>query len=75
LGSTISFNKKIKILYVLKKKQVAIVMSLTILEMVIVMTKITTMTAISMAATVVDQMLTPNIVRNVFVMNKPERTL
>ena len=46
-------------------------MSLTILEMVIVMTKITIMTAISMAATVVDQMLTPNIVCNVFVMNKP----
>ena len=44
-------------------------MSLTILEMVIVMTKITTMTAILMAATVVDKMLTPNIVRNVFVMN------
>ena len=44
------------------------VLSLNILEMVIVMTKITMMTAILMAATVVDQMLTPNIVRNVFVM-------
>ena len=46
-------------------------LSLNILEMDGAMTKITMMTAISMAATVVDQMLTPNIVRNVFVMNKP----
>ena len=45
-------------------------MSLTILEMVIVMTKITMMTAILMEVTVVDQMLTPNIVQNVFVINK-----
>ena len=44
--------------------------SLTILEISIVMMQITTMLAISMAVTVVDQMLTPNIVHNVFVINK-----
>ena len=43
-------------------------MSLNILEMVIVMTKITMMTAILMEVTVVNQMLTPNIVQNVFAM-------
>ena len=45
-------------------------LSLNILEMLIVMTKITMMTAILMEVTVVDEMLTPNIVQNVFVINK-----
>ena len=45
-------------------------LSLITLEMDGVMMKITTMTAILMAVTVVDQMLTPNIVHSVFVMNK-----
>ena len=40
------------------------------LEMDIVMTKITTMTATLMEVTVVDQSLTPSIVQNVFVINK-----
>ena len=51
-------------------KQVAIVMSPTMLVMVTVMTKTTMRAAISMEVTVVDQMLTPNTVQNVFVINK-----
>ena len=45
-------------------------LSLNILEMDGAMTKITTVTAILMEVTVVDQMLTHNIVHNAFVMNK-----
>ena len=45
-------------------------MSPTILVMVGVMTKTTMRAAISMEVTVVDQMLTPNTVQNVFVTNK-----
>ena len=45
-------------------------MSLIGLEMVIVTTKTTIKAAISMAVIVVDQMLTRNIVHNVFVINK-----
>ena len=45
-------------------------MSHTILEMLTVMTKTTMRAAISMEVTVVDQMLTPNGVQIVFVMNK-----
>ena len=51
-------------------KQVAIVISPTMLMMVTVMTKTTMRAAISMEVTVVDQMLTPNTVQNVFVINK-----
>ena len=43
-------------------------MSLTILEMVIAMTKTTMTTAILMAVTVVDQMLTHNIAWNAYVL-------
>ena len=45
-------------------------MSHTILEMLTVMTKTTMRAAISMEVTVVDQMLAPNTVQNVFVINK-----
>ena len=51
-----------------KKKQVAIVMSLTILEMVIVTMKTTMRPAILMTVTVVDQMLIYNIARNAYVL-------
>ena len=67
MGGTISFNKEIKILYTLKQ-QVAIVMSLNILEMVIVTMKTTMRPAILMTVTVVDQMLIHNIARNAYVL-------
>ena len=44
--------------------------SLTGSEMVGVMTKTTMRAAVSMEVTVVDQMLTPNTVQNVFAINK-----